>query len=72
MRAPAYKIASFELVDHQLIAKAAQTGKPLIMSTGMANHMEISEAVTCAKSNGCDQLALLHCVSGYPRSSEEL
>ncbi len=68
---PAYKIASFELVDLPLIRYAAQTGKPLIMSTGMANEAEIAAAVEMALNHGNSQLALLHCVSGYPAPAAE-
>ncbi|MFB2873626.1 pseudaminic acid synthase [Aeromonas jandaei] len=68
---PAYKIASFELVDLPLIRYAAQTGKPLIMSTGMANEAEITAAVEMALKHDNGQLALLHCVSGYPAPAAE-
>lgn len=63
---PLYKIASCELVDLPLIARVAATGKPVIMSTGMATFDEIDEALTVATSAGAQDIALLHCVSGYP------
>ena len=64
--APAYKIASFEAVDHALIRYAASKGKPMIISTGMADQEEIRAAIEAALAGGCKELAVLHCVSGYP------
>lgn len=69
--APAYKIASFELVDTPLIAYAAKTGKPLVISTGMADHDEIEDAVSAARQAGATAIALLHCVSAYPTPAED-
>lgn len=72
MDVPAHKVASFELVDIPLIEKMARTGKPLIMSTGMATVEEIEEALQSARNAGATQIALLKCTSAYPAPAEEM
>jgi pseudaminic acid synthase len=72
MNVPAYKIASFELVDLLLIKRVSRTGKPIIMSTGMATLAEIDEAVRTARDAGATQISLLKCTSAYPAMSEEM
>lgn len=71
LNTPAYKIASFEAIDLPLIKYVASTKKPMIISTGMADAEEIAEAIDTAKTSGCESLAILHCVSGYPAPAED-
>jgi N-acetylneuraminate synthase len=72
MGVPAHKVASFELVDLPLIQRMARTGKPLIMSTGMASVEDIDEALHSARAVGATQIALLKCTSAYPAPAEEM
>ncbi len=70
LNVPAYKIGSFECIHLPLLRKVAATGKPVILSTGMATVAEIDEAVRTLRSNGCTELALLKCTSTYPSTPE--
>lgn len=68
---PAYKIASFEIVDHVLIKRIAQTSKPVIISSGMASFKELQEAIDLLRNNGCNQICMLKCTSAYPAKLED-
>jgi len=66
LNAPFYKVASFEMTDSPLVARIAQTGKPMVISTGMGTRDEIARALATARKHGSGQIVLLHCISGYP------
>jgi len=68
---PCYKIASFEIVDHVLIKRIAKTGKPVIISSGMASRGELEEAINLLRENGCTQICMLKCTSAYPAKPED-
>lgn len=68
---PAYKIASFEITDHILIKKVAQTGKPVIISSGMASLSDLNDAIKVLKDNGCTQICMLKCTSAYPADPKD-
>ena len=72
MNVPAYKIASFEIIDVPLLRKVASTRQPVIVSTGMATTSEIEQAVRTLREHGCDQVALLKCTSAYPSPLESM
>ena len=72
MGIPAYKVPSFEIVDLALIERIASTGKPMIISTGLATQDEIAEALHTAQEAGAEQVALLKCTSAYPAPAEEM
>lgn len=72
MKVPAYKVASFEIIDLPLIENIAKTRKPIIISTGMASLEEIEEAINAARSSGALEIALLKCTSAYPAPAEEM
>ena len=72
LNVPCYKIASYENIDHDLIKKVSSTGKPVIISTGMASKDELLESVDVARSNGCKDLILLKCTSSYPAIESEI
>ena len=69
---PMYKVASFELTDHELLKSIAKTKKPVILSTGLGNFQEIEESVNVLKDNGSKNIAVLHCISGYPTPTSDL
>ncbi|MEX2230704.1 MAG: pseudaminic acid synthase [Cyclobacteriaceae bacterium] len=71
LNVPCYKIASFENTDHTLLKKVARTGKPVIMSTGVASIADLQESIEVLKSSGCSQIVLLKCTSTYPSSPEQ-
>ena len=70
LNVPCYKIASFENTDHILLKKIAETGKPVIMSTGVSTISDIEESVEVLKKNGCKEIILLKCTSTYPASAD--
>jgi len=72
MNVPAYKIASFEMIDTGLLRKVASTGKPIILSTGMATYDEIDESVKTLRESGATEIALLKCTSAYPALPEDM
>ena len=72
LNCPLYKIASFEMQDFALLKAVAQTGKPVIMSTGIATLDEIKKSISFLKEHGCTDVAVLHCISSYPSSFEQM
>jgi N-acetylneuraminate synthase len=72
LNCPAYKIASFEAKDHEFIKKVASTKKPLVISTGVSNFLEIEETLEIARESGSMEIAILHCISSYPSNTQDM